>query len=1119
MPRKKQVLIGNGMNANLLKEFIDLSYKGNTSIAPEGYSIDAPLSDSRVKVYTKNGSNDKNVVVTHRGSVGLDDWMDNASYLFKGKVKGTKTYNLHRERHKKAVEKYGAKNITAIGHSRAGLYLQELQKEFPIKENITYNKASGFYDIGRENDPNQTDVKVGNDFVSLLAPLQKRPNQIVNISGTKNPFDFNTAHQPSELDKLGTTFIGKKEEEEPNLTLKPIVALRPDKPKPNPSAMLEYGKNNLTKLEGSGNKAILKPKTLDQLKKELVKYEKQLAKIEKSKTNPYKTITKESATDLILLTKERITSYEKTGKDIDREKKADYSSSIPKKLNTKDRKDLAFILKPITEEIAVEDYKKLEKQKKKIPPMTSNDGNKFVDYFTFVERLNTKTKRGYSFYDFWENKDEEAKKNYFQKLFTANSDKKGYETNIYDIFRLYFGSVNIFKPVIAMEIYNKYKPTSILDPTMGWGGRLMGATILDVPKYTGVDLNPNLEQPYADMVEQIKKIGTKTKIKLFIPQDSLKVDYSKLDYDMVFTSPPYYNVEIYTGTNRVNRTKGSTIRKEWNENFYKPLFSKTWEHLKLGGHYIINVPKEVYNDVLLPLLGECDDKIPLKLSARKSKKYIEGKKEKEYGEFIYVWKKNDLKPLFYGEGIQPRISGEEEIRKLLGVEERRLERIKDGTTKYYTKYITKQKTLEKIGRLKERLKSAIKNKGHASEDFFVPKTETWLKINKQGTYLDTPLKEDGKHKLMLTEIEKRIAEIKDKKEAKKQKTTEQPKEEANVVMEVKDLKQEIKQEIKKVEVAFEEKVEEPKKKLTKEERKKARLAKKSAYDKKRYLQIKAKKLEAQTKATTTEKQVEKLEEKVEAFKEEVKEFVEDEDDEEDEEEEEEEEEDDEDLEKMIAETMKQYEIDKIEDDKKVELAKLRYMKKYKDTHYLTTPISSEQLKDIEKFAKLKNITDYLGSEFPPKTSQENSAYREKQNYRFRQMVYYIADGRRFYIDKELDNFTKSMDNEGLGYMTTKKIYDFGLYDNYNGWDYDIRKKQLEGSGFNKKQLRQIILDKNKVIADLEETAYGRGIYPPNPQQHSYLDNILDSNTTSQNIIIHREHFNSVPKYIKTLVGD
>ena len=54
MPRQKKVkLIGLGLPANLLKEFIDLSYRGNTSIAPEGYDIDTPLSDCRVKVYAK----------------------------------------------------------------------------------------------------------------------------------------------------------------------------------------------------------------------------------------------------------------------------------------------------------------------------------------------------------------------------------------------------------------------------------------------------------------------------------------------------------------------------------------------------------------------------------------------------------------------------------------------------------------------------------------------------------------------------------------------------------------------------------------------------------------------------------------------------------------------------------------------------------------------------------------------------------------------------------------------------------------------------------------------------------------------------------------------------------
>jgi hypothetical protein len=167
MPRKskKEKLLGGGMKADLLKEFIDLSYRGNTSIAPEGYDIDAPLSDSRVKVYQKKGS--KQVIVTHRGSVGLADWWDNAKFLVAGKVKSTKTFKLHRERQLKAVEKYGGENIIGLGHSRAGLYLQEMQKDPATKlgEIITYNKAVGFYDALRENPEEQTDVKVKNDFV------------------------------------------------------------------------------------------------------------------------------------------------------------------------------------------------------------------------------------------------------------------------------------------------------------------------------------------------------------------------------------------------------------------------------------------------------------------------------------------------------------------------------------------------------------------------------------------------------------------------------------------------------------------------------------------------------------------------------------------------------------------------------------------------------------------------------------------------------------------------------------------------------------------------------------------------------------------------------------------
>ena len=210
MPKKAKMK-GLGLPANVLQDFIQLSYSPQTR-SPDGFKLDEELSDSRVKVYTKDNS--KEVVVVHRGSVGADDWIDNAKYFAFGSVKNTKTFKLHKERQLKAIEKYGANNIIGVGHSRAGLYLQALQKEYPIKEIITYNKAVGFYDMLRTNPKEQTDIKVKNDFVSLLSGLQKRPNKMVEIDATANPLDFNKAHQPKELEKLGDTFIGLNDEKE-----------------------------------------------------------------------------------------------------------------------------------------------------------------------------------------------------------------------------------------------------------------------------------------------------------------------------------------------------------------------------------------------------------------------------------------------------------------------------------------------------------------------------------------------------------------------------------------------------------------------------------------------------------------------------------------------------------------------------------------------------------------------------------------------------------------------------------------------------------------------------------------------------------------------------------------
>jgi site-specific DNA-adenine methylase len=139
---------------------------------------------------------------------------------------------------------------------------------------------------------------------------------------------------------------------------------------------------------------------------------------------------------------------------------------------------------------------------------------------------------------------------------------------------------------------------------MGWGGRLVAACSQNIERYIGIDMNVNLKPHYDAMVQQLKTLST-TDIQLQF-RDALTVDYSKLDYDFVFTSPPYYNVEIYNHSEKISKD-------EWNNQFYIPLFKMTYKHLKPGGVYCLNLPTYLY-DIAKMVLGHCAEKYPLEKS-------------------------------------------------------------------------------------------------------------------------------------------------------------------------------------------------------------------------------------------------------------------------------------------------------------------------------------------------------------------------------------------------------------------------------------------------------------------------------------------------------------------------
>lgn len=307
--------------------------------------------------------------------------------------------------------------------------------------------------------------------------------------------------------------------------------------------------------------------------------------------------------------------------------------------------DIAKQLKEHTEETALTDFDKLQKAVNKdlaaIKPL-SPLGLKFIEYFVHIELLNTKSKHGISFFDFWYNRDFYMSRDASTlNLISSIKKNKPYLTDTKigkQVFNLYYGGISIFRPTTAAKLYNQLKPQCILDFTMGWGGRLLGAYMLNVPKYIGIDSNVNLEEPYKKICQHLKKNSNSSalhEIDLRF-QDALTIDYSAMDYDMVFTSPPYYNKEIYGSKEAPYKTK-----EEWDEKFYKPIFRVTWDNLKKGGHYCLNIPQCIYEKICVPLFGEAVELIELKkysriLPKRETKQFNVGQK---YKEFIYIWKK------------------------------------------------------------------------------------------------------------------------------------------------------------------------------------------------------------------------------------------------------------------------------------------------------------------------------------------------------------------------------------------------------------------------------------------------------------------------------------------------
>ena len=262
--------------------------------------------------------------------------------------------------------------------------------------------------------------------------------------------------------------------------------------------------------------------------------------------------------------------------------------------------------------------KELEKDLEKLVNYDASEnkrcfaGNKFLYHFQMRNMCMTKT-NNVSLYDIIN--DDKLYQKLWDKMIKLNRTGT-VENRLYEAGR-FNNAVVFFKATTSKYIYQRFKATSVLDPTAGWGGRLLGAWALNI-KYTGIDTNINLKPAYDSMMKMLTNHQCQ-----MIYDDCLKIDFSKLDYDLVLTSPPYANLEIYQ----------NMMPYESKEKFYIdfliPLLEKCMTHIKKDGYVCFNISPMMYKQLIKHKFKKCDIEIDMLQQKRLSI---------DKGDKIYCWK-------------------------------------------------------------------------------------------------------------------------------------------------------------------------------------------------------------------------------------------------------------------------------------------------------------------------------------------------------------------------------------------------------------------------------------------------------------------------------------------------
>jgi hypothetical protein len=207
-----------------------------------------------------------------------------------------------------------------------------------------------------------------------------------------------------------------------------------------------------------------------------------------------------------------------------------------------------------------------------------------------------------------------------------------------------------FRPSCAKCIYQLFNAETVLDFSSGWGDRLAGFMATDTTKkYIGIDPNDRLFEGYFDQFRTMDKMYNLHKTKDLSMISDTAEDASVFDMvDLIFTSPPYFNIERYTQEENQSFKKYRKL-EIWLDKFLFFSINKYWSNLKDGGILAINIG-DVYSnhtvnkicDPMNKFIGTLDGANYLGCIGYKMQKRLRSKSDRKgvFAEPIWIWGKN-----------------------------------------------------------------------------------------------------------------------------------------------------------------------------------------------------------------------------------------------------------------------------------------------------------------------------------------------------------------------------------------------------------------------------------------------------------------------------------------------